>query len=471
MYSNSKPYVKLSSNANSKINSNSNYKINSTSNTNSNSNSNPKGNFYSKWGVLLLVFMLLIQLFLVFIVPYLVADKKWMSFSESLRLRYGGMNLPKTISYIFIYLFLAALYLIMYLKFNNKYTIIFIVIAYIISSMLFFVYLPQHAAFDNVNYGKLKKLEVNANDDYITFLGVGDVQFFSDYVSTKKSNDETIKNINKFQDEEFKTRYPKHGEIMGLLMPGDCTQTGQDGRFFTHNELGMYESRYGLGGSNSTLKIPVYECNGNHDYDVKHTHKIRYPGKIPSTLMINRKNKYRKIKDQDKKGNYWWAWGELNFIAINVWPSNEKLALGKPEGSLDFLRKNIPKIPSGEKFIILTHYIPHPLGFGELKDFLSADTLVGTPCEALLDIIKDRKKDLLAILTGHIHSQSTERMLNKDGIQIILLPSPLGTTINRDFVLFRYDKAKKELLLTQVGYEINKNRWNIKDIEFGVKLS
>lgn len=326
--------------------------------------------------------------------------------------------------------------------------------------MLFFAYLPQHAAFDNVDYGKLKKPQINPNDDYITFLGVGDVQFFSDIRGTMKSNDYTIENINKFIDEEFKTRYPKHGEIMGLLTPGDCTQTGQDGRFFTHNELGVYESRYGLGGSNSTLKIPVYECNGNHDYDVKHTHKIRYQGKIPSTLMINRKNKYRNIKGQDKKGNYWWSWGELHFIAVNIWPSKKNLANGSPEGTLDFLRKTIPKIPAGQKFIILTHYIPNPYGWGDDKDFLGSDTLVGTPCEPLLEIIKERKTDLLAILIGHIHSMETRRMLNKDGLQIILLASPLATSAN-DFNLFRYDKAKKELLISQISYLGPKNHTEV----------
>ena len=412
-----------------------------------------------KVGILLISFLLIIQFLFVLFLPYAVADKIWMSLSESLRLRYGGMNGPKTATFVFVFLFLASIYYVVYLYFENKYTIVSIVIIYIITSMLFFTYIPQHAAFDLVNYGGVKKPQNKKDDEYISFIGLGDIQLFSDMPERTKYSDYDINTINKFIDTYYTKMDGKNGDIMGVVTPGDCTQTGQDGRLFTHNELGMYETRYGLGGKNSVLKVPVYECNGNHDYDVAYTHKHSYKGKVPSVLMINRKNKYRSIKSQDKKGNYWWNWGELNIIALNVWPSNKNLLYGKPDGSLDFLKNTIPKIPTGEKFMILTHYVPNANGWDQ-EDFWKSDTLIGTPCEPLLSIIKDRKQDLVGIMIGHIH-RNTWRRINADGIQIIILPSPLNSS---EFALLRFNKKTKELRVQNIGINWKTNQFYEKDI-------
>jgi hypothetical protein len=254
-----------------------------------------------------------------------------------------------------------------------------------------------------------------------------------------------------FVDTVFPSLTGKNGEIMGVLTPGDCTQTGQDGRLFSHNELGVYETHYNLGGNNS-LKLPVYECNGNHDYDVKGRFLFG-GGNIPSVQMINRKNKFRSIVDHDKKGNYRWIWDDVHFIALNVWPSNQKLLNGVPDGSMDFLKKSMMQIPWGEKFFILTHYVPNVLGWNQ-EDFYYSDTLKGTPCEPLLDIIRNREKDLIAIMIGHIHSPSTWRRVNKDGIQIILLPSPVLSDTGT-FAFLKYHKESNIIHVSEVNDSSN----------------
>jgi hypothetical protein len=304
----------------------------------------------------------------------------------------------------------------------------------------------MHAAFDFVDYGRIKSPRQHIDNEYVTFLGIGDIQLFCDMKHRVTNSLKVVNNINKFMDTTYKTLPGRNGEIMGLVNPGDCTQQGRDGRLFMHNELGVYETHYGLGG-NSILKIPVYECNGNHDYDVYKDAKFWFPGKTPTVQMINRKNKLRSIQEQDKKGNYRWEWDGVHFIALNVWPSHQKLLNGVPDGSLDFLQRTLQNITWGTKFFILTHYVPNTMGWGD--DFNPSDTFKGTPCEPLLDILKLRKDDLVAILIGHIHLDYTWMRINKDDIQIVLLPSPTVNT-RGVFAMLRYHKEKNELIVTEV---------------------
>jgi hypothetical protein len=336
--------------------------------------------------------------------------------------------------------------MIAYLLSQSMNIVIVIAVVYVISSLFLFIYLPQHAAFDLIYYGEVKEPKTYFENEYVTFVGVGDIQLFSDIKERVTNSNKVIENINKFKDTVFKTLPGKNGEIMGLITPGDCTQTGQDGRLFTHNELGIYETHFGLGG-NSPLKLSVYECNGNHDYDVNG--RFLFPLNTPTVQMINRKNKFRSIVDHDKKGNYRWVWDDVHFIALNVWPSKKKLLNGVPDGSLDFLRKSIINIPWGEKFFILTHYVPNVLGWDQ-QDFYQSDTFRGTPCEPFLDIIRNREHDLVAIMIGHIHSPTTWRRVNKDGIQIVLLPSPINND-NGVFAFMRYHKSSNTLEVSEIS--------------------
>lgn len=421
--------------------------------------------------IFLIIIMFVVQGILAFFLPYLIADKSYMKLSESLAVRFGGMNKPKTIVLLIVQIFSLLLCVGVYIFSRNILSTLFIIAVYITVTLILFAYLPRHAAFDLVDYGRTVRPKTSASSDYVSFVGLGDIQFFSDIKERVYNNHLAIKNIHKFMDTYYNRMLGNNGQIMGLITPGDCTQTGQDGRFFTHNEVGFYETRYGLGGK-SMLKLPVYECNGNHDYDVVRNNNIVYRKTPPSVQMINRKNKHRAIKGQDRKGNYWWVWDELNFIAINVWPSTDNLLNGKPDGSLEFLRKTIPQIPAGQKFILMTHYVPNVSGWDK-KDFFYSDTLVGTPCEPLLSIIRGREQDLVAIVIGHIHNYNTWRRINKDGIQIVILPSPAVQPYAANFALFRYNKKTHELLISEVydgGEEIIDVRYDTEEYPEDLKL-
>jgi hypothetical protein len=397
------------------------------------------------FGVIIIIILFVIQALFIIFLPYLVADRIWLTLNQSLFFRYGGMNTPKTVCLFVVQGIIAISCIIAYLISPSTSVTIGIAVAYVISSLFLFRYFPQHAAFDLVDYGDVKNPKTYFENEYVTFLGVGDIQLFSDMKERLTYNNNVIDNINKFMDTVYKTLPGKNGEIMGVVTPGDCTQTGQDGRLFTHNELGVYETNFGLGG-HSPLKLPVYECNGNHDYDVYG--KFLFSGNIPSVNMINRKNKFRSIVDHDKKGNYMWVWDGVYFIALNVWPSKQKLLNGRPDGSLEFLRKCVINIPFGEKFFILTHYVPNVLGW-DLQDFYHSDTFKGTPCEPLLEVIRNRERDLVAIMIGHNHLWRTWRRVNKDGIQIIILPSPIES--EGAFAFMRYHKSSNTLYVSDIS--------------------
>jgi hypothetical protein len=86
-----------------------------------------------------------------------------------------------------------------------------------------------------------------ANKDFIAFIN-----------TLVQGGNVTIKN-------ESTMAIPK---LRGLLVAGDLTMEHFDGRFFTPNELGNFETYYGLKGceANCKLRLRVFEGFGNHDF-------------------------------------------------------------------------------------------------------------------------------------------------------------------------------------------------------------
>jgi hypothetical protein len=80
-----------------------------------------------------------------------------------------------------------------------------------------------------------------------------------------------------------------------------------------------------------------------------------------------------------------------------------------------------------------------------------------------MNIIKLRKDDLVAVMIGHIHIGYTWRRVNKDNIQIIILPSP---TVNPDgvFALLRYHKTKNELIVSDVNTNYD-GAFDVQDVK------
>lgn len=382
--------------------------------------------------LIIIAFMFVLEILLIYFIPYIASDKVYLPLSESLYMRFGGMNWPKTVIFLVIQIFAMCLSIGLYYFFPNIWVFLLVLVIFSGVSIFMCAFAPKHAALDLVDYGSTIVPNPPSSSPYIYFVGLGDIQIFgnSEYTDRVSSTKLAISNIHTYMNSK------KEGstELMGLITPGDCTQTGQDGRWFTHNEVGYYETNYGLGG-NSTLKLPVYECTGNHDYDSVESNKFLYPTVPPLVDLINRKNKHRHIESQDGKGNYRWKWSDLHFIAINVWPSNAKLMSGVPDGSLDFLRRSMSEIPVNEKYIILTHYI----------DDLAEPSI-------LIDALKGRVADLITLIIGHDHTTNVyDQKFAISGIRVIKMPCPVfGKKYEGNFALFQYNKNTKELIVKDV---------------------
>ena len=88
----------------------------------------------------------------------------------------------------------------------------------------------------------------DANSTDVTFIAFGDSQHWD---STHRQNDYQVEALNHFnQILSWKDAgYDELGEISdirGVIMAGDITQNGRDGRVFSDDEYGEFIQRYGL---------------------------------------------------------------------------------------------------------------------------------------------------------------------------------------------------------------------------------
>ena len=228
----------------------------------------------------------------------------------------------------------------------------------IVMSLLIAYYMPMHAAF-GIDYNTTHN--PNIIDDDVAFIGISDPQLFGNNLERRQKNLKLIDGINLY----IKDNSPD--VFTGIIISGDCTQTNEDGRFiFSNNYIGDFEYMYGLNCNDHILKLPVYECLGNHDYENKHWF---YYGN-PALDMIKRRNMNRDfILDDDKYGNYAFLVNKSHIMfCINLWPT-DKLSLEgyKVRGGVKFIRNILLNHPKS-KWSILTHYIPSDIRSGQIKD-------------------------------------------------------------------------------------------------------
>ena len=405
----------------------------------------------------------IVSIVLIFVGPYSFNDRYYMSFIDSLRKNFTRLNSKKTLVllslHVLVYVFFVYIILYNVLLLQNSLVLIFTVGLFWL--LFFLYYMPCQTPFGLTNFGTIYEPQNNSAQSVTTFLAIGDPQEFGANLDRYKNNKLAVKTMNTFINETYPTlKKSNMTDLLGCLIPGDCTQTGQDGRIFTNNYLGDYELKYGLGDT-SDLKIPVYECTGNHDWDTtmeeSKTDKL-YFQTCAAVNMINRRNNHRRIVLQDKNGNYMWKFNQLFMIAVNCWPAPEttRLIAGKPKGSLDFLQKALNSLSTTDRFIILTHHIPIPLlpkpvDIFQPPDFYVAHkTLVNTPCEGFLKIIDATKPNLLAIVLGHIHLVHAWTAITDDNIRVIIPPAPANEEYTGSFVMFSYDDTKKTLNASEI---------------------
>ena len=127
------------------------------------------------------------------------------------------------------------------------------------SVFLIFLFLTSFIILDinTVDYGieGCEKKGIAENEIYnstdVTFIAFGDSQHWD---STNHQNDFQVEALNHF-DELLSWKdagYEELGEISdvrGVIMAGDITQNGRDGRVFSNDEYGEFIERYGLCGN------------------------------------------------------------------------------------------------------------------------------------------------------------------------------------------------------------------------------
>jgi len=390
---------------------------------------------------ILIIFGFILSFLIVFLLPFYLSAKDYLSYSEYISRIYGEINTPKTIVLVTLNcVFLVLAIFVMRriydtAQYSIRTRIILLIIwflAIFIWLLVFVLFMPQHVAFDLYSYGDVKPPK--EPERYIHFLGLGDIQEFGNGDNRYERSKASVKNVKRVI-ENFK--HPD--SLQGLITVGDCTQTGEDGRSFNPNYLADYESRFGLGTYNS-IPIQVYECTGNHDWDcteeIYPRMKVNYANfENPTVKMIKRRNKHRYgITASDDFGNYEWQWktknGQYNFIgiALNIGVTNEKLLSGQPKNSINFLKQRVQVHNSpNDRFFILTHY------------YNDSDE------KNIQDCFGNKINQLKAIFIGHMHLGFLGRLdrSQSQGNNVFILPSP--TESNGNVALFSYDTVEDRL--------------------------
>lgn len=368
---------------------------------------------------------------IVFVVPYAIDPIKYLSYKEWFLRVYGTINTPKTITFMTIYvsIFITIFILGTFSKIQNKILYMSISI-FVIVSVIFLLLMPQHTALELYSYGDVKP--PSKPDRFINFLFIGDIQEVGAGANRYERSMPQYNNLKRIIKE-----FPKYNQdqLQGLLTPGDCTQSGEDGRLYSNNYLADYEARWGLGTFNS-LPIQVYECTGNHDWDASEEiwprHRLYKNFQNPTVKMINRRNKYRYgITASDGYGNYEFIWSAKNekyrliFFVLNVHISNNKLLSGHPDNSINFLKDRLAQsVYKTDRYIVMTHFI---------------DDSKPEDWETIKNIFGDKLYKVKAFLYGHWHASKLE---NND--IFFIGPSLDGDT---DIVaLFSYDTIEDKLV-------------------------
>lgn len=271
----------------------------------------------------------------------------------------------------------------------------------------------------------------------VTFLAFGDSQFYH------QDDDRNLLNVRALNAAETLLRWTPEpfgldeplSNVRGVIIAGDLTQNGRDGRFFESDEYQDFIDCYGLCG-NRTLKYPVYEGYGNHDYYIWNNPLFRLYDSHPVANAVSVRNACRPgILDcaPRRDGHYSWEWDNVHFVQLNLKPSDVPgvdygshkqpvPGAADPRRALSFLKDDLAKhvAGSGKPVVIVAHYGFHPhWDFDGWWTEAEADTFY----EAIRDY------NVIAYLHGHNHGTETYEWR---GIRVLDLGAPYYTEYNPD---------------------------------------
>lgn len=271
----------------------------------------------------------------------------------------------------------------------------------------------------------------------VTFFAFGDPQFYSHEDERNLLNVRAInaaEGLLRWTPDPFDLDEPV-SHVRGVVIAGDLTQNGRDGRLFESDEYQDFIDCYGLCG-NRALKYPVYEGYGNHDYYIWNDPLFRLYDSHPVANAVSVRNKNRPgtlDTAPGKDGHYSWEWDNVHFVQLNLKPSDVPGAeygshkdpvpgAADPRRALTFLKNDLDRHVSGtsKPVVIIAHYGFHPnWDFQGWWTEAEADTFY----EAI------REYNVIAYLHGHNHGTETYEWR---GIRVLDLGSPYYTEYNPD---------------------------------------
>lgn len=241
----------------------------------------------------------------------------------------------------------------------------------------------------------------------VTFIAFGDTQIYEDH--TVEQNDFQVIALNHFTEflsweDANLSELGEIDDIRGIIMAGDITQNGRDGRVFSFDEYGEFVDRYGLCG-NKQVKYPIYEGYGNHDYFEWDNIFYKIPADHPVADSVAIRNEYRPgvmNVAPNLDGHYSWEWDDLHFIQLNLAPTDIVPDLGieglrDPRNALTFLKNDLKEnVQNTDKKVIITaHYGPW-----EWREW--DENKINDLCK----VIENYSSNIVGYIHGHSHSTS-----------------------------------------------------------------
>lgn len=155
----------------------------------------------------------------------------------------------------------------------------------------------------------------------VTFAVVSDTHFGFDGI--EKDNARLIERVNALGGRDYPPKIGGHvGNIRGLAITGDLTEWGRE------DEWASFVAAYGLTGTESRLKVPVFEMIGNHD-------KVALGPWLGDQVGARHGGRF-----------YSWDWDDLHLVALGEAPDDASLA---------FLTKDLAHVAPDVPVILLFH--------------------------------------------------------------------------------------------------------------------
>ena len=321
---------------------------------------------------------------------------------------------------------------------------VFLIIIFFIS---FLIYDDNNIDYgvDGCNKNSFNSLELNdfEGNTNITFIAFGDSQIYKDH--TVEQNDFQVIALNHFtellswEDAGF-SELGEIEDIRGIIMAGDITQNGRDGRMFSFDEYGEFVERYGLCG-NKQVDYPIYEGYGNHDYFEWSNIFYRIPADHPVADSVAIRNEYRPgimNTAPNMEGHYSWEWDDFHFIQLNLAPTDIVPDLGvkglrDPRNAMTFLENDLKENIEGtdKKVILISHYGPW-----EWREW--DQNKINNLCQ----VVENYSSNIVSYIHGHSHSTSVYDWCD---LTVFNSGTPYHENYNDDhrgrFTLFRINEA------------------------------